>query len=152
MKNFSISQTACMLSLSKDTLRYYDKIGLVKPTRGTNRYRFYTDFDLLILQYVEVMKSIGLSLSQIGLILRNTVEKTEDDKRSTLGILKKKSSELNQKIRIYQEADKMLTQTIHSLENMDCPADMEQLDSMIKRIYTHMNECSSVEKEGEENG
>lgn len=152
MEKFSISQTACMLSLSKDTLRYYDKIGLVKPTRGTNRYRFYTDFDLLILQYVEVMKFLGLSLSQIGIILRNTMEKTENDKINTLDILKNKTRELNQKIRIYQEADKLLTKTIHSLENMDCPTDMEQLDSMVKSIYTHMNESSSLEKEGKENG
>lgn len=145
MQKYSISQTASMLSLSKDTLRYYDKIGLVKPSRGENRYRFYTDLDLLLLQYIEVMKFTGLSLAQIGIIMRNTIEKTEDDKKATLNILKDKQLDLNRKIFLYQEAEKLLAQTIQSIDGMACPADMEQIDFMIKRIYDNLKENGATQ-------
>ena len=143
----SISQAARRLSLSKDTLRYYDKIGLLTPTRGENNYRFYTDFDLLLLQYIEVMKFVGLSLSQIGLIMRDTFEKTEEDKENTLEILKDKSVELKRKILLYQDVEQLIAQTIQSLSVMSCPADMERLDDMIKTLYANMVENGSFEQE-----
>ncbi len=137
-KNNSISQTAKILSLSKDTLRYYDKLGLVRPTRGENRYRFYTDMDVLLLKYVEVMKFAGLSLSQIGTVLYDVVEQTEENKFSTLGILKKKREELNRKILLYQEIEYLLDQVIQDLGPMSCPEDMIKVDDMINRIYTKL--------------
>jgi len=146
-EKYSISQIAQILSLSKDTLRYYDKIGLLTPTRGENNYRFYTNMDLLLLQYIEVMKFVGLSLSQIGLILRDTFEKTEDDKKNTLEILKDKSTDLKRKILFYQEVEQLIAQTAQALSIMSCPADMERLDDMIKVLYANMIANSYFEKE-----
>ena len=34
MKQYTINQTAKLLCMPKDTLRYYDKIGLIQPVRG----------------------------------------------------------------------------------------------------------------------
>lgn len=40
MKKYSIQQVSELLHMPKDTLRYYDKLELVSPSRGENRYRF----------------------------------------------------------------------------------------------------------------
>ncbi|MDG0795177.1 MerR family transcriptional regulator [Cohnella ginsengisoli] len=63
--NYSIRQVSNLLCIPKDSLRYYDKLGLVSPKRGENNYRYYDDQDLIDLRYIEVMKFCGFSLSEI---------------------------------------------------------------------------------------
>lgn len=135
LKEYTISQTAELLSISKDTLRYYDKIGLIKPLRGTNNYRFYNQTDILLLQYVEVMKYAGLSLTQIKSIMNDVDKKSEKSQRNTLNILSEKSSEIKQKILLYQNIERLLNHIIENLWTMSCPADMGLVDNMIKAIY-----------------
>ena len=153
MNKYSISQTAKILCLPKDTLRYYDKIGLVKPQRGKNKYRYYTDMDLLLMQYVEVMKSAGLSLKEISAILHDTLEHTDESRKNVLDILKNRLKELRNKILFYQEAELLMTRTIQSLNIMSCPNDMEQIDEMIKALYARRVPSKSDEKriEGKQN-
>lgn len=138
MKKYSISQAAKMLSLSKDTLRYYDKLGLVQPTRGENKYRYYSDMDILLLKYVEVMKFSGLSLSKISMIMLDIMEHTEDNRMNTLKILVNKKDDLERKIRLYQELVNLMVHSINELGSMSCPADMEQVDNMVNMIYVSM--------------
>ena len=52
LKQYSIQQVSELLRIPKDTLRYYDKLGLVSPSRGENRYRYYIEQDILDLQYI----------------------------------------------------------------------------------------------------
>lgn len=138
MVTYSISQTAQMLSLSKDALRYYDKIGLLQPSRGENKYRYYTETDLLLLQYVEVMKFGGLSLYQISTIIKNMTEQSEDCRQSTISILKDKGEEIKRKITLYQELEHLLAQATHDVETKSCPADMTQLHAMVKKLYANI--------------
>lgn len=152
MKKYSISQTAKILSLPKDTLRYYDKIGLVQPTRGENNYRYYTDMDLLLMQYVEVMKTVGLSLKEIGMIMYDTIKHSDENRKNVLDVLKNKLEKLREKILFYQEAELLMARTIHSLDIMSCPNDMEQVDEMIKELYARKVELKIRKvKEGEHN-
>jgi DNA-binding transcriptional MerR regulator len=52
------------------TLRYYDRIGILKPGfRKPNGYRVYTDEDLLRLQQIVTLKFMGFSLARIRDIL-----------------------------------------------------------------------------------
>ncbi len=52
------------------TLRYYDRIGLLRPSfRKPNGYRVYTDEDLLRLQQIVTLKFMGFSLARIRDIL-----------------------------------------------------------------------------------
>lgn len=65
MKQYTIQEVSSMLKVSKDTLRYYEKIGLVEPSRGSNHYRYYTEENVLELQYIEVMKYAHFTLGEI---------------------------------------------------------------------------------------
>lgn len=135
LKEYTISQMAVLLSISKDTLRYYDKIGLIKPYRGTNNYRCYTQTDILVFQYIEVMKYAGLSLSQIGVIMNDVEKKSEEHQKNTLNILNEKLAEIRRKILLYEDIECLMNRIIKDLGNMSCPTDMEQVDLMIKAIY-----------------
>lgn len=54
-----------MLGIPKDTLRYYDRIGIVSPSREGNRYRRYSKDDLIDLMNIQIMQYADFSLDEI---------------------------------------------------------------------------------------
>ena len=61
-----ISQLENKSGLSRDTIRYYEDIGLLPaPHRSANGYRIYTNDHLAILQFIVQGKAIGFSLKEI---------------------------------------------------------------------------------------
>jgi len=63
---YSTQQFACKASVSVRTLRYYDQVGLLSPSRRTEAgYRLYTDEDLSCLQQILALKFLGFSLDEI---------------------------------------------------------------------------------------
>lgn len=72
MKEFyTIGETASMLGVSTDTLRYYDKIGLLKPAKvnGENKYRYYSYTKFHYIDRIKYLQHLGLSLEEIQKII-----------------------------------------------------------------------------------
>lgn len=66
MKIYSTGQFAKLANVTERTIRYYDKIGLLKPSFVMeNGYRRYTQSDLLKLQKILSLKHVGFSLEEI---------------------------------------------------------------------------------------
>lgn len=64
---FSIGETAKAANMTSETLRHYDRIGLVKPSRideWTN-YRYYSKQDIIRLNAVRALQQMDLSLQEI---------------------------------------------------------------------------------------
>jgi len=60
---FIIQQIASMTGLSTHTLRYYEKIGLIKNVqRAQTGYRQYTDFDLAWIQFLIRLRVTGMPM------------------------------------------------------------------------------------------
>lgn len=57
-----ISEVSKKYSLSEDTLRYYEKIGLIESHRQTNGIRDYSKEDLERLEFVKCMRDAGVSI------------------------------------------------------------------------------------------
>lgn len=65
-KYLSISQMAELHNISRQTLIYYDKIELFKPTHiDDNGYRLYSAYQIPILREICFLKSIGIKLERI---------------------------------------------------------------------------------------
>ncbi|NOK60212.1 MAG: hypothetical protein GFH27_549281n395 [Chloroflexi bacterium AL-W] len=66
----TIGMVARMLGITTKTIRHYHKIGLLgEAARDTNGYRCYTAADLVRLQRIKRLQTIGLSLTQIKAVL-----------------------------------------------------------------------------------
>lgn len=66
----SIQEVAKAAGTTSRTLRHYDRIGLVAPSRiGSNGYRYYDDRALVRLQRVLLLRNLGLGLDAIGQVL-----------------------------------------------------------------------------------
>jgi DNA-binding transcriptional MerR regulator len=51
-------------------LRYYERQGLLSPTREPNGYRVYTDDDVTTVRQIRFLLAAGLSTRHIGRLLR----------------------------------------------------------------------------------
>lgn len=68
---YSIQEVARAAGTTSRTLRHYDSVGLVPPSRiGVNGYRYYDDLALVRLQRVLLLRELGLGLDAIGDVLR----------------------------------------------------------------------------------
>lgn len=74
MNLYKTGRFAKMANVSERTIRYYDKIGLLKPSFVMeNGYRQYSDLDLLKLQKILSLKHLGFSIEEIfPMVMDNT--------------------------------------------------------------------------------
>lgn len=67
MKNMTIGRLAKAVNLNTQTIRYYERIGLInKPNTSESGYRIYPDKAVDVLRFIKHAKDIGFSLKQIS--------------------------------------------------------------------------------------
>lgn len=111
----NISQLAKACHVSTDTVRYYEKQGLMTaPTRQPNGYRTYTAAHVQAMRFVRGAQSLGFSLSEIRAILPQLAQgqfKRADIEHQ----LNAKMAEIDTHIRQLQTLKKELKATFASL-------------------------------------
>ena len=67
MNTHRIHRVAKLTGLSKDVIRVWERrFGLLKPTRGANRYRNYSDEDVMMLRYLKEQLDGGASIGELA--------------------------------------------------------------------------------------
>lgn len=75
---YVISVAARMLGVETHTLRYYEKVGIMEPSRSRGNIRLYSDSDIARLKRVKsLMDDLGVNLAGIEVILRMAERMTE---------------------------------------------------------------------------
>jgi Zn(II)-responsive transcriptional regulator len=70
MDNFTIGKLAKQTNVGVETLRYYERRGLIEPQRRTDSgYRLYDDDARLRLQFIRRAQTLGFSLDEIAELL-----------------------------------------------------------------------------------
>ncbi|WP_458398378.1 helix-turn-helix domain-containing protein [Anaerotignum sp.] len=73
-KKYTAGDLARFYGISVDTVRLYDKKGLLCPyLKDKNNYRLYTRNDLIALEYILRLKNAGISLAEIDDIVNHSV-------------------------------------------------------------------------------
>src|SRR5947208_12078473 len=89
---YMISAVAEMYGIHPQTLRLYEREGLLKPSRTEGNTRLYTDEDLLRLEFIlSLARDLGVNISGIAIILQMR-ERMEEMQRQ---IQDRKSTRLN---------------------------------------------------------
>lgn len=82
MRRLTIGDVAELFEVTPKTLRHYEKVGLIRPERAENGYREYSPADILRLNRVRQLQSLGLSLKQI----KEVLERQGDDELWTMAL------------------------------------------------------------------
>jgi len=68
---YVISVAAEILGTQTYTLRYYEKVGIIKPARSRGNIRLYSDRDIALLHRVmTLIEDLGVNLAGVEVILR----------------------------------------------------------------------------------
>ncbi len=68
---YVISVAAKILGIQTHTLRYYERIGIVEPSRSRGNIRLYSENDLEQLRHVKTLiEDLGVNLAGAEVILR----------------------------------------------------------------------------------
>jgi MerR family transcriptional regulator/heat shock protein HspR len=95
-KGYTISTVAGMYNVHEQTLRLYEREGLIKPSRSSGNTRYYTDEDLLRLEVIlNLTRDMGVNLAGIEIIL-NMREKMDEMRREFLRFFEYVSQHLSQ--------------------------------------------------------
>ena len=105
--DWSIQDIARLAGTTSRTLRHYDDVGLVKPSRiGANGYRYYDADALVRLQRVLLLRDLGLGIPAIAEVLAGR----RDDTAALRTHLEWLSAERDRLARQYASVERTLTQ------------------------------------------
>lgn len=98
----NISEVSKKYDLSTDTLRYYEKIGLVKVERQDNGFRNYTERECKRIEFIKCMRNAGLSIEFLIKYI-SLFEQGDKTIPKRIAILEEQRSILIEKLRDMQE-------------------------------------------------
>ena len=108
-RDWSIQEIARLAGTTSRTLRHYDDIGLLPPTRiAPNGYRHYDERALVRLQRILLLRELGLGLPQIATVLDPSRASRASDSEA---------SALETHLAWLREEQDRLTRQIASVEN-----------------------------------
>ena len=125
-----ISQTAKQAGVNAQTLRYYERRGLLpRPPRRGSGYREYPDDAVRIVRFIKKAQELGFSLDEIEELVRlRGVRRGE--RHRVRAIAERKVADIDQKIAHLQSMREALTQLVDSCHHggaAGCPI-IEALD------------------------
>ncbi|PEJ60572.1 hypothetical protein CN692_00330 [Bacillus sp. AFS002410] len=127
---YTIKQAAEKVSTTSETLRHYDRIGLVKPCHKDELtgYRYYSEQELVQLQTIELLKTMDLTLTEIKDILQ------QNDLPKVIALLKQAEINADEKIVRLQFAKSRIKRAYTDYENKLNNLDNKNGDFFVKHI------------------
>lgn len=143
-KLYSTGEFAKIAGVTIRTIRYYDKIGLLKPAKVLNNgYRQYCNNDLIILQKIVSLKQLGFSLEEIYPLIQ------DNDKNSFKKSIQLQISLLDQKIQKLNALKESLKSTKKLLNKKEIPWDkiieLINLSSIEDKIIEHYMNTNNLD-------
>ena len=120
MPLLTITKLARRFGLSRSTLLYYDRIGLLSPSGRTSAgYRIYREEDAERLERIHRLRAAGLALADIAVLLARECE-------PECGVLQKRLREVGEEILDLTAQQKLLAQMIGNAADGECPPKIDK--------------------------
>jgi MerR family Zn(II)-responsive transcriptional regulator of zntA len=104
-----IDEHAALASVSRDTLRFYEKQGLIRPGERTDAsYRLYTETDEHRISLIMSAKEVGFTRNEIHQLLKLEVTKDEKSCHDIKQFVDAKISIVNQRLAEIKRVKKSL--------------------------------------------
>jgi len=131
-----IKDFAAKFQVSSDTVRYYEKAGLLSPGRSANGYRVYDEPCERDMQFIIVLKELGFSLEDINVFVE--MEKQPGSMESNmqaLHLFEGKLADVQQRMQFWKQAYSTLTAVHGLMVDGKCEENTPYIDGMIRDMY-----------------
>lgn len=141
-RNYTISEISRLFGIGIDSLRYYERLGVVSPQRGSNGYRLYDLDDMYKLSLIKDLRRLDLPMKQIKDYLdRQTVASTRE-------LLDRERCMLEERIAQLQNDLKTVQEHAHELDDaQNRPVDAIEMVSRANRRCVQLS--ARIERDAE---
>lgn len=130
-----IKEMATLTKLSKETIRYYETLHLIKPERNQNGYREYSKSDLNDLWFIIHLKKINFSLEDISLLLKLKKQETSlSCKEETLNFLRHHIKSIRSDLTVLENSLTIFEQIESIVSTSDGIKDEEKIIPLLKKF------------------
>lgn len=131
-KTFTIGQLAKAAQVNPQTLRFYERKGILKPTsRLESKYRVYDLASLKRLQFIKQAKSMGFSLDEIQSLLSLRIRSPERCNQ-VRAKAERKLKDVRDRISQLKKLERTLVDLVSDCENRvvsDCCPILEKMET-----------------------
>lgn len=116
-----IGELSALSGLSKDTIRYYEKLGLIKvykKSRRENNYKEYTEEVLERLEIIKRAKHLGFTLKEIDEFMHSWLTKSLSD-AERIELFKSRILLIDQKIEKLNEVKGYINNRIEQISKKE---------------------------------
>ncbi|WP_017389011.1 MerR family transcriptional regulator [Acinetobacter calcoaceticus] len=132
----NISKFSKKYGLSLDTLRFYEKCGVLVPDRLTNGYRNYQNIHEQKVKLIIGLKSVGFTLEEIKqLIELETKPPSEECNIISNQLIDKKIEVISQQIKLLEYGKDILQDVKKYIKDNSFVKNQEIIQDMIENLY-----------------
>ena len=136
-----IKQFALKYNLSNDTIRFYEKEGLLNPIRLDNGYRFYDEQCEKTIKFIIVLKQLRFSLQEIQLLITlNQQPLTNECNDSSASLFAQKITAVEKQIEFYVVALQSLKLAEGLIRDGKYEANKNKIEVAIEEMYQKITE------------
>lgn len=132
-----IGELATRCGVSRDTIRFYEREGLLPPPRRTlSQYRVYTDEDEGRLLFIRQARAIGLTLDDIRELVRQERLRSPGECRRVASLLRERIEAIDQKLAELNAFRRQLAESLGRCEKADseaCPVVLDLSNTQARR-------------------
>jgi DNA-binding transcriptional MerR regulator len=140
MSSYRIGEFAKLAGVTVRALHHYDRIGLLKPQRGSSGFRLYRLEDLERLEQIAALKFLGIPLQEIKLLLKRGPLTLADSLHVQREALAEKRRLIDRAVVAIEAAEKVIrsgqTTDASILRKIIEVIDMQPQESSMRRYYT----------------
>lgn len=116
---YTVKQVAEKLEVSAETIRYYTRLGIVEPRRDPqNKYRYYSERDIYVIEFIRKAKYYGLTIHEIREVLERS-HKGESPCPIVRELVTNRCQEIRKKIAELQALESRLKYALLEWEAID---------------------------------
>jgi len=116
---FTVKQVAEQIGISSESIRYYTREGFVEPRRDMNNgYRYYSNNDIHLIEFIRKAKTYGLTIHEIREILDKS-STGESPCELVKDMVTKRCHQIHDKISELQMLEKRIENSLLEWESKD---------------------------------
>ncbi len=126
VKTYTISVVAKLYEVHPQTLRMYEREGLIKPSRSEGNTRLFTDADLERLEIIlSLTRELGVNLAGVEIILnmRNKMESMQKEFERFFEYLRTHANEISSQVSNFSDSEALIP-----LPRTSRPIDLQEED------------------------
>jgi MerR family mercuric resistance operon transcriptional regulator len=131
MATYTIGKLASAMGVPTSTVRYYERIGLIRPAgrRGAGQYRTYSSEELERLAFIRAAQVAGFALEDIAMLLSLRDGATTPCKKVQI-LIEQRLTDLAQRLRDLRRVDAVLKASLKLCRQMERTGRCEVIDTL----------------------